>query len=183
VAAQFFANALDTKTLGVDVVANYTAKIGEGTLTSSLAFNYNNLNIDRVVTAPALAGREEQFLGRREHSLIPYTAPKYKYHALFNYKLNKFSSSVRFSGFSSMDLVDYNSANIAPNHYDAKISTDLSAGYDLSSKIRFVLNGSNIFNVYPNKQNPGDTETGGMYEAVQMGFGGSFYSVRLKFKI
>jgi iron complex outermembrane recepter protein len=183
VAAQFFANALDTKTLGVDVVANYTAKIGEGTLTSSLAFNYNDLNIDRVVTAPALAGREEQFLGRREHSLIPYTAPKYKYHALFNYKLNKFSSSVRFSGFSSMDLVDYNSANIAPNHYDAKISTDLSAGYDLSSKIRFVLNGSNIFNVYPNKQNPGDTETGGMYEAVQMGFGGSFYSVRLKFKI
>ncbi len=182
VAAQFFANALDTKTLGVDVVANHTAKIGEGTLTSSLSFNYNNLDIERVVTTPALAGREEQFLGRRERSLIPYTAPKYKYHALFNYKLNKFSSSVRFSGFSSMDLVDYNSANTTPNHYDAKISTDLSAGYELSSKIRFILNGSNIFNAYPNKQNPGNTETGGMYESVQMGFGGSFYSVRLKFK-
>jgi iron complex outermembrane recepter protein len=182
VAAQFFANALDTKTLGVDVVANYTAKIGEGAFTSSLAFNYNNLDIDRIVTTPALAGREEQFLGRRERSLISYTAPKYKFHALFNYKLNKFSSSVRFSGFSSMDLVDYNSANIAMNHYDAKITTDLSAGYDMSSKIRFVLNGSNIFNAYPNKQNPADTETGGMYEPVQMGFSGSFYSVRLKFK-
>ncbi len=182
VAAQFFANALDTKTLGIDVVANHTAKIGAGTLTSSLAFNYNNLDIDRVVTTPALAGREEQFLGRRERSLIPYAAPKYKFHALFNYKLNKFSSSVRFSGFSSMDLVDYNSANIAPNHYDAKVTTDLSAGYEISNNVRFILNGSNIFSVYPNKQNPGDTETGGMYEAVQMGFGGSFYSVRLKLK-
>jgi iron complex outermembrane recepter protein len=183
VAAQFFANALDTKTLGVDVVANHTTKIGEGTLTSSLSFNYNNLDIERVVTTPSLAGREDQFLGIRERSLIPYTAPKYKYHALFNYKLNKFSSSVRFSGFSSMDLVDYNSSNTTLNHYDAKISTDLSAGYELSDKIRFILNGSNIFNVYPNKQNPADTETGGMYEAVQMGFGGSFYSVRLRFKL
>jgi iron complex outermembrane recepter protein len=182
VAAQFFANALDTKTLGIDVVANHSAKIGQGTLTSSLSFNYNNLDIERVVTTTALTGREEQFLGRRERSLIPYTAPKYKYHALFNYKLNKFSSSIRFSGFSSMDLVDYNSANTALNHYDAKLSTDLSAGYELSNKIRFVLSGSNIFNVYPNKQNPSNTETGGMYEAVQMGFGGSFYSVRLKFR-
>lgn len=182
VAAQFFANALDTKTLGVDIVANHTARIGEGTLTSSLSFNYNDLNIEKVVTTPSLVGREEQFLGRRDRSLVAYTAPKYKFHALFNYKLNKFSSSVRFSGFSSMDLVDYNSANTASNHYDAKISTDLSAGYELSNKIRFILNGSNIFNVYPSKQNPSNTETGGMYEAVQMGFGGSFYSVRLKFK-
>ena len=39
-----------------------------------------------------------------------------------------------------------------------------------------------IFNVYPNKQAPSNTETGGMYEAVQMGFGGSFYSLRLKLK-
>lgn len=182
VAAQFFANAIDTKTYGVDVVTNYTAKIGEGSLTSSLAFNYNHLDIDRVVTTGALAGREEQFLDRRERSLITYAAPKYKFYALLDYKLNRFSSSVRVSGFSSMELVDYNSVNVLPNIYGAKMTTDLSVGYSLSDKIRFVLNGSNIFNVYPDKQNPGDTETGGMYEAVQMGYAGSFYSARLKFK-
>ncbi|MES2517715.1 MAG: TonB-dependent receptor [Bacteroidota bacterium] len=182
VAAQFFANALDTKTYGIDVVANNTATIGEGTLTSSLAFNYNNLEIEKVNTTAALAGREEQFLDRRERSLIPYAAPKYKFHALFDYKLNRFSSSVRFSGFSSIDFVDYNSANTAMNHYDAKVTTDLSVGYALTDNLKFILNGSNIFNAYPTKQNPNDTETGGMYEAVQMGFGGSFYSVRLKFK-
>lgn len=182
VAAQFFANAIDTKTYGVDVVTNYTAKIGEGSLTSSLAFNYNHLDVDRVVTTGALTGREEQLLDRRERSLITYAAPKYKFHALLDYKLNRFSSSVRVSGFSSMELVDYNSANVLPNIYGAKMTTDLSVGYSLSDKIKFVLNGSNIFNVYPDKQNPGDTETGGMYEAVQMGYGGSFYSARLKFK-
>ncbi|MEA5458829.1 TonB-dependent receptor [Arcicella sp. LKC2W] len=182
VAAQFFANAIDTKTYGVDVVTNYTTTIGLGTLTSSLAFNYNHLDIDKVVTTGALAGREEQFLDRRERSLITYAAPKYKFHALLDYKLNRFSSSVRVSGFSSMELVDYNSANVLPNMYGAKMTTDLSAGYSLTENIKFVLNGSNIFNVYPDKQNPGNTETGGMYEAIQMGFGGSFYSARLKFK-
>ena len=182
VAAQFFANALDTKSLGVDVVGNYTAKIGEGSLTSSLGLNYNDLTIDAVKTTPALAGREESFLGRRERSLIPYAAPKYKFHAVFDYRLNKLSLGTRFTGFSSMDLVDYNSANVAPNHYDGKITTDLFAGYQITENVKLSLNGSNIFNVYPNKQAPSNTETGGMYEAVQMGFGGSFYSLRLKLK-
>jgi iron complex outermembrane recepter protein len=182
VAAQFFANALDTKTYGVDIVANHTAKIGEGTLTSSLAFNYNSLDIDRVVTTPSLAGREDQFLGRRERSLISYAAPKYKYHAIFDYKFKKISSTIRLSGFSAMELVDYNSANILPNHYDPKISTDLSVGYALTDNIRLIFNGSNIFDVYPNKQNPNNTETGGMYEPVQMGFGGRFLSLHLKLK-
>lgn len=182
IAAQFFANALDTKTFGIDFVGNYTAKIGEGTLTSSLGINYNDLTIDAVKTTPALAGREESFLGRRERSLIPYTAPKYKYHAIFDYRLNKFSVGTRFSGFSSMDLVDYNSANVSPNHYDARVTTDLFAGYQITENVKLSLNGSNIFNAYPNKQAPSNTETGGMYEAVQMGFGGSFYSIRLKLK-
>ena len=182
VAAQFFANAIDTKSFGVDVVGSYTAKIGEGTLTSSLGLNYNDLTIEAVKTTPALAGREESFLGRRERSLIPYAAPKYKFHAIFDYKLNKLSLGTRFTGFSSMDLVDYTSSNVAPNHYDARVTTDLFAGYQITENIKLSLNGSNIFNVYPNKQAPSNTETGGMYEAVQMGFGGSFYSVRLKLK-
>jgi iron complex outermembrane receptor protein len=182
IGAQFFANALNTKTLGLDIVTNYRKTLGKGQFTSSLSFNYNDLSIDKVNTTAQLAGREEQFLGRRERSLIQYTAPKYKYHALFDYKLEKFSAALRFSGFSSMDLVDYNSINTVLNHYDAKVTTDLSAGYELSKNIRFILNGSNIFNVYPNKQDPNNTETGGMYESVQMGFGGSFYSVRLKLK-
>lgn len=180
--AQFFANALNTKTLGLDVVVNQKMTLGKGNLTSSLAFNYNDSSIDKVNTNAQLAGREEQFLGSRERSLIHYAAPRYKFHALFDYKLEKFSAGLRFSGFSAMDLVDYNSINILPNHYDAKIMTDLSAGYELSKNIRFILNGSNILNSYPNKQAPNNTETGGMYEAIQMGFGGSFYAVRLKLR-
>ena len=180
-AAGFF-NALDTQTYGVDLVANYTAPIGAGTLTSSLALNYNDISISKINVSPGLEGQEDLFLDKRQRSLITYAAPKYKVHALFDYKISKISAGVRFTGFSSIDFVDYYLANDKPNHYDPKFTTDLSLGYELSKNVKFMLNGSNIFNVYPNKQNPVDTETGGMYEAVQMGYGGSFYSVRLKFR-
>ena len=180
-AAGFF-NALDTQTYGVDVVANYSASIGAGTLTSSLSFNYNNIEISKINVSPGFEGQEDLFLDRRQRSLITYAAPKYKVHGLFDYKINKISAGLRFTGFSSIDFVDYYLANDKPNHYDPKFTTDLSLGYELSKNVRFMLNGSNIFNVYPNKQNPVDTETGGMYESVQMGFGGSFYSFRLKLR-
>lgn len=187
IGAQFFANAINTKSFGVDLIGNYVAKIGEGTLTTSLALNYNNLKIDAVNTTPALAGKEESFLGAREASLITQTAPKYKFHAILDYRLNKWSVATRLSGFSSIAIVNYNSIelpanskNYVMNNYDGKISTDLTAGYQLTENVKISFNGSNIFNVYPNKQNPNNTETGGMYEAIQMGFGGSFYSLRLK---
>ncbi|MDZ7897660.1 MAG: TonB-dependent receptor [Arcicella sp.] len=180
-AAGFF-NALDTQTYGVDLVGNYTATIGKGTLTSSLAFNYNDIAITKINVSPGLEGQEDLFLDRRQRSLVTYAAPKYKVHGLVNYRINKISAGLRLTGFSSMEFVDYYLANDEPNRYAPKFTTDLSLGYELSKNINFMLNGSNIFNVYPSKQNPVDTETGGMYESVQMGFGGSFYSVRLKLR-
>ncbi len=180
-AAGFF-NALDTQTYGLDLVANYTTPIGAGTLTSSLAFNYNDIVINKINVSPGLEGQEDLFLDRRQRSLVTYAAPKFKVHGLFDYKINKISAGLRLTGFSSIDFVDYYLANDKPNHYDPKFTTDLLLGYELSKNMTFMLNGSNIFNVYPSKQNPVDTETGGMYEAVQMGFGGSSYSMRLKLK-
>jgi iron complex outermembrane recepter protein len=182
VSAAGFFNALDTQTYGVDLVANYTTPIGAGTLSSSLAFNYNDIEISKINVSPGLEGQENLFLDKRQRSLVTYAAPKYKVHGLFDYKINKISVGVRFTGFSSIDFIDYYLANDKPNHYDPKFTTDLNLGYELSKNIKLMLNGSNIFNVYPNKQNPVDTETGGMYEAVQMGFGGSFYSMRLKLR-
>jgi iron complex outermembrane recepter protein len=40
---------------------------------------------------------------------------------------------------------------------------------------------ANLFNVYPDAQDT-ETETGGVWDAVQMGFSGSLYFVKLGFK-
>jgi iron complex outermembrane receptor protein len=181
IGVQFFANALDTKTVGLDITANLITPLTKGTLTSSFGININDLSIQQIKTTPALAGRDSSFLTTRDKLLLVYSAPKYKFHALFDYKYERLMANVRFSGFSAVDVIDYDSQHPnTPNHYDAKIVTDLSLGYKLNQHTSILVGGNNLFNVYPNKQIPSQTETGGMYEAIQMGFGGSFYSIRAK---
>jgi iron complex outermembrane recepter protein len=180
-AAKFFANAIDTRSNGFDVSATYTKEIGKGKLSSSLAFNYNNMSIDRISVPAGLVEYTESFLGSRAKSLIVNSAPKTKFHLIFNYNQEKFSANIRFNGFSGIQYVDYNAANATPNTYDYKLTTDLSLGYELSKSIRLNLGGNNLFNALPNRQFTGNTETGGMYEPVQMGFGGSYFYGRLNF--
>jgi iron complex outermembrane recepter protein len=180
-AAKFFANAIDTRSNGFDVSATYTKEIGNGKLSSSLAFNYNNMAIDKIAVPAGLQEFKDSFLGARGQSLIVNSAPKTKFHLIFNYTQEKFSANIRFNGFSGIQYVDYNEANTKPNVYDYRLTTDLSVGYELSKTIRLNIGGNNLFNALPNRQYTADTETGGMYEPVQMGFGGSYFYGRLNF--
>ena len=179
--ARFFANAIDTRSNGFDVMATYTKEIGKGKLSSSLAFNYNNMYIKKIDVPSDLGEYETNFLGTRGQSLIVNSAPRTKFHLIFDYKQEKLSANVRFNGFSGIQYVDYNESNDKVNTYDYRLTTDLSVGYQLSNSIRLNIGGNNILNALPNKQFTGNTETGGMYEPVQMGFGGSYFYGRLSF--
>jgi iron complex outermembrane recepter protein len=57
----------------------------------------------------------------------------------------------------------------------------LSAGYNLRN-FTIILGGVNLLNAYPDKQNPDLTESGGIWDAVQMGFSGALYYSRIGFK-
>ena len=109
------------------------------------------------------------------------SAPRTKFLLIFDYKQEKLSANVRFNGFSGIQYVDYNESNDKVNTYDYRLTTDLSVAYQLSNSIRLNIGGNNILNALPNRQFTGNTETGGMYEPVQMGFGGSYFYGRLSF--
>ena len=177
--AKFFANAIDTHSNGFDVTATYTTEIRKGKLSSSIAFNYNNMSIEKIDVPSDLGEYETNFLGARGQSLIVNSAPKTKFHLIFDYVQEKLSANIRFNGFSGVQYVDYNESNDSPNVYDYRLTTDLSVGYALSKNVRLNIGGNNIFNALPNRQFTGNTETGGMYEPVQMGFGGSYFYGRL----
>lgn len=63
-----------------------------------------------------------------------------------------------------------------------RITTDLAVARKLTDNISFTLGGVNIFNVYPTRQDT-ETESGGLWDPVQMGFNGAFYYARLRFKL
>ncbi|WP_333490343.1 TonB-dependent receptor plug domain-containing protein [Hymenobacter yonginensis] len=175
--AQFFANAADTRSIGLDVVLNHTATLGTGRLNSTLAANVNNLKIDRVQTTGRLAGREDDFFGPREQAFVKASAPPSKINLTFDYQLGRFSTLLRFVRFDKVRLVDFDGADM---NYDARITTDLTFSYALTDHLQLSAGSTNLFNRYPTMFNPQLTETGGAWDPVQMGANGRFYFAKLQ---
>ncbi|MCB2409089.1 TonB-dependent receptor [Hymenobacter lucidus] len=176
--AQFFANAADTRSLGLDVVLNHTATLGvAGRLNSTLAANFNQLRIDRVQTSGRLAGREEEFFGAREQAFVKASAPPSKINLTFDYKVSKWGALLRFVRFDKVQLIDWNGD---PMNYQKRITTDLTLSYSLNDHIQLAVGSTNLFNRYPTLFDPQLTETGGAWDPVQMGANGRFYFAKLQ---
>ena len=182
--AQFFTNAIDTKTLGLDIILTYSENIGSGKLTSSFAANFNDMEITSVNTTPELKGKEDVYLSPREKAFILASAPKNKFNLSLNYKIHKFNTNLQLVRFDKVTLIGYNGADDFQK-YGAKVTTDLSFGYDFSKNFNWTIGAKNIFNRYPNLQVPavsdGNTESGGIFDPVQMGFAGRQIFTRIHY--
>ena len=174
--AQFFTNAVNTKTTGVDVIATYTHKAGAGRLSYSLAANFNKLTIDRIKTTAALAGKEDIYYGRREQFFLLASAPPRKLNLSIDYKINSFSANIRVTNFGKVELISFADK---VETFDSRTTTDISFSYLINKKVNITLGGANILDVYPQHQDAANTETGTMFEAVQMGMGGAFYFAKI----
>jgi iron complex outermembrane recepter protein len=62
--------------------------------------------------------------------------------------------------------------------YNPIITADLSAGCNLKN-FTFTIGGVNVLNTYPDRQDPGLTESGGIWDSVKMGFSGAFYFAKV----
>ncbi|PKB15471.1 iron complex outermembrane receptor protein [Flavobacterium sp. 5] len=173
---QFFANAIDTKTLGLDIVLTWKKRFENATYGASLIGNINNMKIEQIHNGNL---DQETFFGRREAAFVLASAPKNKFSLNLNYSLNKFDAGLAFTRFSEVVLVGYDDLD---DVYSAKVSTDLTLGYHLTKSLKLSIGANNLFNIYPDKQDEsGNTEAGGYWDAVQMGFNGAYYYTRLGF--
>jgi len=171
--AQFFANAADTQTKGLDAVISWRGDLGSGVLNASLAGNFNDMEIREVKNKNL---DEETFFGKREKAFLLASAPDHKIALSLNYTLNKLSAGLSFTRFSDIELVDFADGT---DTYEARMTTDFTAGWQLTENVRITIGGNNIFNVYPTQQDDGETEAGGYWDSVQMGFSGAYYYGRL----
>jgi len=185
--AQFFTNALDTQTKGLDVILTHLANIGSGRLTTSLAGNFNWMTLGDVKTTPRLAGKEDTYFDIREQAFLLGSAPRSKINLTFDYRIRRLGLNLRFVRFSAIELVNYHifddelpAPSVYTDRYNAKTTTDLALSYDFNDHLGLTLGTSNLFNVYPDRHDPNYTETGGMWDAVQMGSGGTFFFGRLR---
>lgn len=194
-AAQFFANGVDTRTNGLDIVLNYNTNVGEnGKIKTALVGNFNDLKVKNINNGNL---NEFTFFGPFSQAYLEAAAPDYKFGLNIGYSCNKFDSSISFTQFSEVTLQDFQWVDtpattqaeadalfpIATDIYKAALVVDLSLGYQLSEKLKLSIGANNLFNTYPTPQFDGWTDQGGLADSVQMGSDGTYVFGRLNFSL
>ena len=139
---------------------------------------------------------QETFFGKRDQQFLLASAPKSKFNLGLNYQYKKIKTSLNFTRFSKITLIDwqlsqdisnFNNSELerleaATDIYRPKITTDLHLSYQINTLINLQFGANNLFNIYPTIQNS-YTDSGGLWDATQMGTNGSFYYTKLNLKL
>jgi iron complex outermembrane receptor protein len=192
-AAQFFANGVDTRTTGLDLVLGYSANIGnDNKINVGLIGNLNKLKIDKINNGNL---NEFTFFGPFSQAYLKAAAPDYKFGLNLGYSTSKFNALVTLTQFSEVILQDFQWVDtpattqgeadalfpVATDIYEAAMTVDLSLGYEFSKNLKVSLGANNLFNIYPTPQFDGWTDQGGLADSVQMGSDGTYIFTRLGF--
>ncbi len=154
-AAQFFSNAIDTETEGVDVVTAYIHDFQSGSkLRATLAANWNETKVVGDVRTPTpLAMFGATLFDRIERERIETGQPRNAANLGFNYVREAFACNLRFNYFGSVKTVESNDPNAGRDQvHSGKTLTDLNFSYTIRKSFTLKLGGNNIFDVKPDEQ-------------------------------
>lgn len=152
VSLSFFANALDSKTSGIDYVFSHrNMKLGDGKLAFNLSGNYTLQNErDGAVNNPAaIAKAGQSVLDITQEALMFTSRPKFKTIFGLDYDINDFNFSVSNTVFGPTKFrnadLDQNLAVV----FKTKTVTDFAINYQVTPNMTLAFNINNMFNVTP----------------------------------
>lgn len=190
VAVQFFINAGDTETKGLDFVFNVDRiDLGSSLFNLVFAANFNETTIDAITTPEALAKNGYNIFDRQEQGLIINSRPKSKFLLGLNLDFLKMNVTLNNTLFGKVTVTHPEGSDDAVDQdLDPRLTTDLNYSYKLSGNLEIYAHINNIFGVYPEETHP-DTQTvqaGARFiyssEVQQLGQLGRNYSVGLSYK-
>jgi iron complex outermembrane receptor protein len=108
--AQFFANAVSTTNIGLDIVADYTFHWNRNSLKVLLAGNVQHLTIDETHYPSALSNTQLQkktFYSDREEAFLKASAPNSKFSLGLDYTLANFGLGAHFTSYGKIVLLGF----------------------------------------------------------------------------
>ncbi len=188
--AQFFANAVDTRTRGVDVVVAYARALGPGTLNLTAAATFTNTKVERINIPDAMRSIfangdtnviKNLILNREDRNRLEDGLPREKGTLSARYALGRFTGLARAAYYGTLRYRGTSPAG--DERFGAKTLFDLDLGWDVGRGVKVNVGGSNIFNVYPDKQVKAGNISFGRFvysrRVTQFGMNGGFYYARL----
>ena len=182
---RFFTNAIDTRTTGIDVVANYGLNFGRRgilRLTAGASTNDTKITAQKQVTPPALAALNDALFSRVERGRIERGQPRNNFIFSATHEVSKFTLSARAQRFGEVTTYGTTAAN--DQTFGAKWISDASLGLALRENVRFTLGADNLFNTFPDAVIAANNNNGifPFPASAPFGINGRFTYARMNFR-
>jgi iron complex outermembrane receptor protein len=156
-----FYNGADTRTTGVEFVANYVSDLpGFGRIDWTLSGATNTTKVTKYAKTsfPSINPLKapQPLLDPSVFSILQTLSPKYRVLVGATWTLGDFSANLRetFYGKAS-DSTQGDDGVFYTTTIKASAITDLELAYKLPNNIKIAVGAQNLFNKYPDKLNPG----------------------------
>ena len=151
---QFFINALNTYTKGIELTANYAAvfdNLHSLTINGTASFNQTRVKM-RVANLPLSDGGNipgSILLPRIDIGIIEKAQPNNKMILSFIYQFNAFNFLLRNTYFGQ--VAAWENDPVFDQTFSSKVITDLQLSCRLSKKFTITAGCNNLFNIYPDE--------------------------------
>jgi iron complex outermembrane recepter protein len=201
--AQFFVNAVDTTTNGIDVVIDYNHRLPKGSLKVTAAANFTNTTVDSVNVPQSMLEKfasvdpkgeqvKQVFLGRYGENRLTDLLPRQKGTLGLRWDYSGWSAGARANYFGPTvfrsDDQDDN-GNYLDESFGAKVTVDIDVGYRVGG-MSWSVGATNVLNTFPdevkrpeNRNNETFLYTpAGLSAGAPYGTDGAFYYVRAEYR-
>ncbi|MGU3373554.1 TonB-dependent receptor plug domain-containing protein [Chryseobacterium sp. M5A1_1a] len=193
-AAQFFTNAIDTETKGVDVVISHNVRFSGFKLDNNFAINLNQtkqvggIHSSGLLQSPDL---EKIYFSEKSRVYLEEAVPRVKAslsHTLTWKEATFYLRNTYFGKVTGADVLDANGDGITEFNEHQKIGdkiiTDISVAYQFTKNIGLTLGVNNLFDIYPTKNLPASSNNDQFVysrSTSQFGQNGRYVFSRLNF--
>jgi iron complex outermembrane recepter protein len=161
--AQFFLNAADTTTQGVDLVVTHSGLLFGGDFSLSLAANYTDTSIDSVrppeslANVPGIAGLVFPSL---DQSILEEWQPQDRVNLTGVWGRGPIGVTVALNRFGKYTVEEGIGASVQRQTYGAKALLDLQLRYAFSNQLSGRIGGFNILDTTPDRNEIGQARGG-----------------------
>jgi len=181
-----FCNAINTKTNGIDVVANGKWKFKKSDFGIMLAANFTKTSLFGKIEGADKIPSDTLF-NLEERIKVEKGQPESKIILSLTWEKGKTKFILTNTRFGKTETTTFYSQTkkFIPENFSSKIITDFSINYSLKTWMTLTTGANNLFNIYPDKLKNYDNTATGIYiyspEASPFGFNGGYYYVGLNF--
>ena len=183
--AQFFTNAIDTRTTGLDVVAEYSNEVGGGTLDLTALLHWNDTEVKSRRSQSAILSPEQLF-DDSQVTLVEEGQPGQRHVFQAVWARGGWDWTLRANYYGEVAGEGFTPG--FKQTWDGQTLFDAALGWNVTDKLRISIGGNNIFDTYPDKWDPAQAfpfpQLGFTYgwETLPFGINGAYYYGRVSYK-